>query len=89
MLKNTKTKKKNTKNRKKSVCVNFRVTPEDKEIMFDRIRLSCLKIQDYVAQSYMFNLVSVVGNVKTFDAIRNEMKVINGRLLSLKSVDEL
>lgn len=48
-----------------------------------------MKIQDYVAQSSMYNQISVVGNVKTFDAIRNEMKIIDEHLLSLKSVDEL
>lgn len=89
LLKNTKPKKKNEKNRKKSARVNFRVTPEEKEIIFNRIRLSGMKIQDYVAQSCMFNRISVVGNVKTFDAIRNEMRAIDEHLMSLKSVDEL
>jgi len=89
LLKNTKPKKKDEKNRKKSACVNFRVTPEEKEIIFNRIRLSGLMIQDYVAQSCMYNQISVVGNIKTFDAIRNDMRVIDEHLLSLKSVDEL
>lgn len=89
LLKNTKPKKKDEKNRKKSACVNFRVTLEEKEIIFNRIRLSGLKIQDYVAQSCMYNQISVVGNIKTFDAIRNEMKTIDEHLMSLKSVDEL
>ena len=87
--KNTKPKKKDEKNRKKSACVNFRVTPEEKEIIFNRIRLSGLMIQDYVAQSCMYNQISVVGNIKTFDAIRNEMKIIDKHMMSLKSVDEL
>ena len=89
MLRNTKLKKKDAKNRKKSACVNFRVTLEEKEIIFNRIRLSGLKIQDYVAQSCMYNQISVVWNIKTFDAIRNDMRVIDEHLLSLKSVDEL
>ncbi|WP_270781938.1 plasmid mobilization protein [Ligilactobacillus ruminis] len=89
LLKNTKPKKKDEKNRKKSACVNFRVMPEEKEIIFNRIRLSGMKIQDYVAQSCMYNQISVVGNVKTFDAIRDEIKAIDEHLLSIKSVDEL
>ena len=89
LLKNTKLQKKGAKNRKKSACVNFRVTPEEKEIIFNRIRLSGMKIQEYVAQSCMYNQISVVGNIKTFDAIRNEMKTIDEHLMSLKSVDEL
>lgn len=89
LLKNTKPKKKDEKNRKKSACVNFRVMPEEKEIIFNRIRLSGMKIQDYVAQSCMYNQISVVGNVKTFDAIRDEINAIDEHLLSIKSVDEL
>lgn len=89
LIKNIKPKKKDAKNRKKSACVNFRVTPKEKEIIFNRIRLSGMKIQDYVAQSCMYNQISVVGNIKTFDAIRNEMKTIDEHLMSLKSVDEL
>ena len=89
LLKNTKPKKKDEKNRKKSACVNFRVMPEEKEIIFNRIMLSGMKIQDYVAQSCMYNQISVVGNVKTFDAIRDEIKAIDEHLLSIKSVDEL
>lgn len=89
LFKDTKPKKKNAKKRKKSACVNFRVTPKEKEIIFNRIRLSGLTIQDYVAQSCMYNQISVVGNVKTFDAIRNEMRAIDEHLMSLKSVDEL
>ncbi len=89
LLRNTKLKKKDEKKRKKSACVNFRVTPEEKEIIFNRIRLSGMKIQDYVAQSCMYNQIYVVGNVKTFDAIRNEMWAIDEHLMSLKSVDEL
>ena len=65
------------------------MTPEEKEIIFNRIRLSGMKIQDYVAQSCMYNQISVVGNVKTFDAIRDEIKAIDEHLLSIKSVDEL
>lgn len=48
-----------------------------------------MKIQDYVAHSCMYNQISVVGNIKTFDAIRNDMRVIDEHLLTLKSVDEL
>lgn len=44
LLKNTKLQKKNAKNRKKSACVIFRVTPEEKEIIFNRIRLFGMKI---------------------------------------------
>ena len=63
--------------RKKNIIINNRVTPEDKEIIYKRIELSGLSIQDYITQSCKYNKVNVVGNVKTFDAIRKEMKVID------------
>lgn len=89
LIAGTKPKSEKDKNRKKSKYVNFRVTPEEHDIIFNRIRLSGLKIQDYVAQCCMYNRVIVTGNVRTFDAIREEMKAIDEHLLSLQSIDEL
>jgi len=37
----------------------------------------------------MYNQISAVGNFKTYDIIRNEIKAIDEHLLFLKSVDEL
>jgi len=89
LITGTKPKSEKDKNRKKSKYVNFRVTPEEHDIIFNRIRLSGLKIQDYVAQCCMNNKVIVTGNIRTFDAIREEMKTIDKHLLSLQRVDEL
>lgn len=89
LITGAKPKNEKDKNRKKSKYVNFRVTPEEHDIIFNRIRLSGLKIQDYVAQCCMYNRVIVTGNVRTFDAIREEMKAIDKHLLSLQRVDEL
>lgn len=81
--------KKDDRNRKKCACVNFRVTPEEKEVIFKRIALSGMLVQEYVAQSCMHNRVTTVGNIKTFDAIRKEMEVIDRHLLSVQRADEL
>lgn len=75
--------------RKKNIIINNRVTPEDKEIIYKRIELSGLSIQDYITQSCKYNKVNVVGNVKTFDAIRKEMKVIDEHLCQVQRADEL
>lgn len=75
--------------RKKNIIINNRVTPEDKEIIYKRIALSGLTIQDYITQSCKYNKVNVVGNVKTFDAIRKEMKVIDEHLCNVQRADEL
>ena len=75
--------------RKKSVIMNNRVTPEDRDIIYKRIELSGLLVQDYITQCCKYNNVTVVGNVKTFDAIRKEMKVIDEHLCQIQRVDEL
>ena len=81
--------KKNECVRKKNIIINNRVTPEDKEIIYKRIELSGLNIQDYITQCCKYNKVNVVGNVKTFDAIRKEMKVIDKHLCKVQRADEL
>ena len=75
--------------RKKNIIINNRVTPEDKEIIYKRIELSGLTIQDYITQSCKYNKVNVVGNVKTFDAIRKEMKIIDEHICKVQRADEL
>ena len=70
-------KKKNEKNRKRSVIVNFRVTPEEKELIDERIALSGLPRAEFFIQSCMHQKVITFGNVKTFDAIRKKMLVID------------
>mgnify|MGYP001041305782 CR=1 FL=1 len=84
-----KSKKKNDKNRKKCAYVNFRVTPEEKEVIFKRIALFRMLVQKYVAQSCMHNKVTAVGNVKIFDVIKKEMEAIDRHLLSVQRADEL
>ena len=75
--------------RKRNVCINNRVTPEDRDIIYKRIELSGLTVQDYITECCKYSKVTAVGNVKTFDAIRNEMKVIDEHLCSVKRADEL
>lgn len=82
-------KKDNDYPRKRSIIINNRVTPEDRDIIYKRIELSGLSVQDYITQCCKYNKIEVVGNVKTFDAIRNEMRVIDEHLCSVKKADEL
>ena len=75
--------------RKKSIILNNRVTPEDRDIIYKRIKLSGLTIQDYITQCCKNGKVIAIGNVKSFDAIRREMKVIDEHLCQIKRADEL
>lgn len=82
-------KKKNEKNRKRSVIVNFRVTPEEKQLIDERIALSGLPRAEFFIQSCMLQKVITFGNVKTFDAIRKKLLVIDEHLQAVEKSEEL
>ena len=82
-------KKKNEKNRKRSVIVNYRVTPEEKQLIDERIALSGLPRAEFFIQSCMHQKVITFGNVKTFDAIRKKLLVIDEHLQAVQKSEEL
>ena len=82
-------KKKNEKNRKRSVIVNFRVTQEEKQLIDERIALSGLPRAEFFIQSCMDKKVITFGNVKTFDAIRKKLLVIDEHLQAVQKSEEL
>ena len=82
-------KKKNEKNRKQSLIVNFRVTPEEKQLIDERIALSGLPRAEFFIQSCMQQKVITFGNVKTFDAIRKKLLVIDEHLQAVEKSEEL
>ena len=75
------TMKKNVKNRKRSMIMNFRVTPEEKELIEARIKLSGLSKETFFIESCLYQAVFVKGNVKTFDAIWKSMKAIEEKFM--------
>ena len=75
-----KPKKKNEKNRKRNTIVNFRVTPEEKRLLDDRIALSGLPRAEFFINSCLHQKILTVGNVKTFDVMRKKMMVIDQHL---------
>lgn len=81
--------KKTEKKRKRNIIVNFRMSPEEKQILDNRIELSGMQKQDYFIQSCLHQRVQTFGNVKSFDAIRKRMRLIDQHILSLSRVDEL
>jgi hypothetical protein len=81
--------KKTVKKRKRNIIVNFRMSLEEKKILDNRIELSGMKKQDYFIQSCLHQRVQTFGNVKSFDAIRKRMQLIEQHILSLSRVDEL
>ena len=82
-------KKKNEKKRKRSVIVNFRVTPEEKQLIDERIALSGLPRAEFFIQSCMYQKVITFGNVKTFDGIKKKLLVIDEHLQAVEKSEEL
>lgn len=82
-------KKKEDKNRVRNIIMNFRVSPEEKEKIDKRIRLSGLARGDFFIQSCTGQKIVTTGNIKTFDAIRESMKQIDEHLLKVQSAEEL
>lgn len=81
--------KKNEKNRKRNTMVNFQVTPVEKRLLDERIALSGLTRADFFIQSCLHQKVVTFGNVKTFDAIKKRLAVIDTHIQAISKSEEL
>jgi hypothetical protein len=82
-------KKKDEKKRKRNTIVNFRVSPEEKQLLENRIALSGLSKADFFIQSCLHQKVVTYGNVKTFDEIKRWFKEIDRHLQEIEKAEEL
>jgi len=82
-------KKKNEHNRKRDIIVNFRMSPEEREELNERILLSGMKKQDYMIQSSLEQKVEIIVNRKMLLNIQNRMDIIEAELKRVVSVDAL
>ena len=82
-------KKKGEKKRKRNIIINFRVSPEEKQMIEERVRLSGMAKGEYFIQSCMYQKISVLGNIRTFDAIKESVSKLDRKLMELQSVEEL
>ena len=82
-------KKKDEKKRKRNIIMNFRVSPEEKQMIEERVRLSGMAKGEYFIQSCMYQKISVLGNIRTFDAIKESVSRLDLKLMELQSVEEL
>ena len=77
------------KKRKRSVIVNFRVTPEEKKLLDNRIEISGMQRQDYFIKSCLYQKIITYGNIRTFDVMRKKAVEINKHLSSVSKSEEL
>lgn len=84
---NKEKKKKNERNRKRDIIVNFRMSKEEKQVLNDRIRLSGIKKQDYMIRSSLYQQIVVVGNKRIFDEVKLELIELCNEIKKLEQVD--
>lgn len=89
LVENVTVKKKKEKNRVRNSYVNFRVTPEQRKIIEQRIALCGMKKQDFYTESLIHQKITAVGNVKTFDEMRRQIRTIDRHLASVERTDQL
>ena len=88
-MKTSTTSKKKDENRKRNVIMNFRVSPEKKERIEERIALSGLMKSEYFINSCLDNKVMAYGNVRTFEKIKQSLIDIEEHLSRIERTDEL
>ena len=69
--------------------MNFRVSEEERDKINKRIKLSGLSKQEFFISSCMNQSITVIGNIKSFDAIRKEMRRIDEKLRKIITVEDL
>jgi uncharacterized protein (DUF1778 family) len=82
-------KRKDEKARKRNVIMNFRVSPQEKELIDKRIALSGLSKSEFFIQSCMYQKILVKGNVRTFDEIKKQMATVNKHLSEVENAENL
>ena len=68
------------KNRKRDIIVNFRMSKEEKILLDNRIELSGMLRQEFFIQSCLNQKIVTYGNIRTFDAMKNKIKIIEEHL---------
>ena len=70
-------------NRKRDIIVNFRMSKEEKILLDNRIELSGMLRQDFFIQSCLNQKIVTYGNIRTFDAMKNKIKIIEEHLVKV------
>lgn len=82
-------KKKNEHNRKRDVIVNFRMSPEERAELDQKILMSGMKKQNYMIQSSLEQKIEIVANRKMLMNIQNRMDDIETELKRVAFADAL
>ena len=69
-------KKKNEKNRKRNVIMNFRVSPMEKELIDARIAMTGMQRAEFFIESCLYQTILVKGSIRSFTEIKNQLTQI-------------
>ena len=82
-------KKKNEKNRKRNVFMNFRVSETERALIEKRIALSGMTKAEFFIQSCLYQAILVRCNIRTFDKIRERLSAIESKISDMEKNQEL
>lgn len=88
-LGDTPKKKKNEKNRKRNMIINFRVSELEKELIEKRIKLTGLSKSEFFIQSCLYQAILVKGNIRTFNEIKDRINALAESISINSSLEEL
>lgn len=71
--------------RKRNKYVNFRVTPEEYDLINRYVALSGLKKQEYITANMLKQTIVVKGNPKVFKSLKKEMNLILEELIRIEN----
>ena len=63
-------------NRKRNIIVNFRMSPEEKSLLEEKMALSELNKQDYMIEMSINHRVEVFGNIRVFDELKRKLAML-------------
>ena len=81
-------KKKNEKNRKQNVFMNFRVSEAERELIEKRVALSGMTKAEFFIQSCLYQAILVRGNIRTFDKIRERLSAVESKISDMEKNPE-
>ena len=82
-------KKKNEKNRKRNVFMNFIISETERALIEKRIALSGMTKAEFFIQSCLYQAILVRGNIRTFDKISERLSAIEIKLFDMEKNPEL
>ena len=78
-----------SKGRRRSLTIAFRLSPEENADLNVRVRLSGLTKQDYIIRRLQERDVVVQGSSRVYKALRNQMEEMLSELRRLESVGNM